>query len=61
MIKNVLKEIKTMNRVDQKLTLQKLKFQMQGYKKLTHNKMLLLSETARDFFQLLKSFEKIKT
>ena len=61
MIKNILKEIETMNRVDQRLTLKKLKFQMRGYKKLTHNKMLPLSETARDFFQLLKSFETMKT
>ena len=30
-IKKVLKGIETMNRVDQKFTLQKLKFQMQGY------------------------------
>ena len=49
-IKKELKGIEKMNREDQKLTLQKLKFSMQGYKKLTNYEMLSLSATARDFF-----------
>ena len=59
-IDKVLKGIEKMDRVDPELTLQRLKFSMQGYKKLTNNKLLLLSETARDFFHLLKSFGKKK-
>ena len=47
-----------MDRVDQKLTLQKLKVLMQGYRKLTNNEMLSLLETARDFFHLLESVGK---
>ena len=43
-----------MDRVDQKLTLQKLKILMQGYRKLTNNEMLSLLETARDFFSHVK-------
>ena len=47
-----------MNRINQQLTLQKLIVSMQGYKKLTNNEMLSLSETPRDFFHLLESFGK---
>ena len=44
-----------MDRVDQKLTLQRLKFLMQDQEKLTNNQMLWLSETARDFFVKMKT------
>lgn len=54
-INKALKGIEKMNRVNQQLTLQKLIFLMQGYKKLTNKEMLSLSETPRDFFPSLES------
>ena len=53
-------EYKKLDRTDQKLTLQKLKFLITGYKGITNNKMISLSETARDFFYLLECFGKIE-
>ena len=57
-INKFLKGIEKRDRVDQKLTLQKMKFSMHCYKKLTNNVMLSLSETTRYFFYLLESFDK---
>ena len=54
----VLKGIEKMDRIDQKLTSQRLKFSMQGYKKLTNNKMLTFLETVKDFVHVLESFGK---
>ena len=56
--KKVLKGIEKMDRIDQKLTSQRLKFSMQGYKKLTNNKMLTFLETVKDFVHVLESFGK---
>ena len=53
-------EYKKLDRTDQKLTLQKLKFLITGFKGITNNKMISLSETARDFFHLLECFGKIQ-
>ena len=57
-INKVLKGIEQIDKTDQKPTLQKSKFSIAGYKGLTNNNIMLLSETARDFLHLLESFGK---
>lgn len=57
-INKVLKGIEKIDKTDQKLTLQKSKFSITGYKGLTNNNIMLLSETARDFLHLLEGFGK---
>ena len=47
----VLKGIELANRKDDKITLIKLNFSMNGYYNLTANEIEKLSETAQDFFQ----------
>ena len=47
----VLKRIELANRKDNKITLKKLNFSMNGYYNLTANEIDKLSETAQDFFQ----------
>ena len=57
-INKVLKGIEQIDKTDQKPTLQKSKFSIAGYKGLTNNNIMLLSETSRDFLHLLESFGK---
>ena len=57
-ISKILKGIDKMDRIDQKLTLHKIKFSMGSYKALSNAEILSLSETSRHFFQLLESFVK---
>ena len=52
----VLKGLELADRKDNKLTLVKLKFSMNGYDKLTEKKIKLLWETAEDFFHLIHGF-----
>ena len=54
----VLKGIELANRTDDKITLIKLKFSMNGYYNLTANEIDKLSEIAQDFFHLIYCFEK---
>ena len=57
-VKKLLKGIETIDQKDKKLTLCKLKFSMNAYKKLTESKIKKLSESAQDFFRLIHSFGK---
>ena len=54
----VLKGIELANRKDDKITLIKLKFSMNGYYNLTANETDKLSETAQDLFHLIYCFGK---
>ena len=54
----VLKGIELANRKDDKITLIKLKFSMNGYYNLTAIEIDKLSETAQDFFHLIYCFGK---
>ena len=57
-ISKSLKGIDKMDRIDQKLTLDKLKISMGSYKALSNAEILSLSEASRHFFQLLERFGK---
>ena len=59
-VNKVLKGIEKMNRVDQKLTLQKLKVSMVHYQNLPEPETKSLSKTAKDLFHLLETFSKNK-
>ena len=48
-----------MERVDNKLTLVKLKFSIKAFNRLTNEEIKRLSETAQDFFHFIKSFGKL--
>ena len=52
------KGLKLTDRKDDKLTLIKLKFSMNGYKNLTQKEIFNLSSTVHDFFYLIYSFGK---
>lgn len=48
-----------MERVDNKLTLVKLKFSIKAFNRLTNEEIKRLSETVQDFFHFIKSFGKL--
>ena len=50
-----------MERVDNKLTLVKLKFSIKAFNRLTNEEIKRLSETAQDFFILSKALENLIT
>ena len=54
----VLKGLKLTDKKDDKMTLKKLKFSMNGYKNLDEKEILNLSSAAQDFFHLIYSFCK---
>ena len=54
----VLKGLELAERKDNKLTLIKLNFPMNGYENLTENEIFNLSSAAQDFFYLIYSFSK---
>ena len=54
----VLKGLEPADRKDDKLTLIKLKFSMNGYNNLAEKKIFNLSSTAQDFFHLIYGFGK---
>ena len=56
----VLKRLELAVRKDDKLTLIKLKFSMNGYKNLAEKEIFNLSIAAQDFFYLIYSFGKKK-
>ena len=54
----VLKRLELAERKDDKLTLIKFKFSMNGYKNLTEKELFNLSGAAQDFFHLIYRFGK---
>ena len=57
-VRKVLKGLELADKKDDKLTLIKLKFSMNGYKNLAEKEIFNLSSAAQDFFHLIYSFGK---
>ena len=57
-VRKILKGIETIDQKDKKLTLYKVKFSMNTYERLKENETKKLSESAKDLFHLIHSFEK---
>ena len=55
-VDKILFGVEQMTRVDKKITLCKVKFNLAAFRDLTKNEIDLLSNTARNFFQLVQAF-----